>query len=368
MESSTASASAFWGARRTGVDVVDCDVHAVVPAVEALFPYLDDLWREYITQSGFKGPVDTPYPKAPTSAREGTAPEKGLPGSSLDLLRTQALDPWGTSTAILNCSYAVESIHNPDSDGAIARAVNDFLIAEWLEKEPRLRGSIVVPVKQPEQAAREIDRVGGHPSVVQVYLPVRSTAPYGKRQYHPIYEAAVRNDLAIGLHFGGAPGNPPTAVGWPSYYMEEYAGMAQTFQSQLMSMIVEGVFDRFPTLRVACLEGGFSWLPPFLWRFDKEWKGLQREIPWTKRLPSEYVREHVRFSLQPLDGPPGTARLLKLIDQLGSDDLLMFSTDYPHWQFDDVEGAVPPGLPPELERKIMSENARAFYRLGRDAS
>ena len=199
-----------------------------------------------------------------------------------------------------------------------------------------------------------------------MYLPIRSPQPYGNRHWHPIFEAAVRHDLAIGLHFGGAPGNPPTAVGWPSYYLEEYAGMAQTFQSQLQSLIVEGVFDRFPDLRVACVESGWAWLPPFLWRFDKEWKGLQREIPWTKRLPSEYVRQHVRFTLQPIDGPPETTRLLDQIDQLGSDEMLMFSSDYPHWHFDRAEEALPAGLPEGLARKIMAGNARAFYRLGEE--
>jgi len=129
-----------------------------------------------------------------------------------------------------------------------------------------------------------------------------------------------------------------------------------------MSLIVEGVFDRFPTLRVALVESGFGWLPPFLWRLDKEWKGLRREIPWTKRLPSEYVRAHVRVTLQPIDGPPDPARLLRLIDQLGTDELLMFSTDYPHWHFDQPEDAIPAGLPPDLRAKILSENARAFYR------
>ena len=363
--STAETADERWGSRRPDLAPIDCDVHAVVPSVEALFPYLGDFWREYIAQSGFKGPIDTPYPKAPTSAREGTAPEKGPPGSSLELLRQQALDPWGSQLAILSCSYAVESIHNPDADLAIARAVNDWLIAEWLEKEPRLRASLVVPVQQPESAAREIDRIGDHPGFVQVYMPVRSTSPYGRREYHPIYEAAARHDLAVGLHFGGAPGNPPTAVGWPSFYMEEYAGMAQPFQSQLMSMVVEGVFDRFPTLRVACVESGWAWLPPFLWRFDKEWKGLRREIPWTKRLPSEYVRAHVRFTLQPIDGPPEGERMRHLIDQLGSDELLMFSSDYPHWHFDRASEALPAGLPDDLTRKIMAENARAFYRLGK---
>jgi hypothetical protein len=355
--------SAPWGIIQTDRAIIDCDLHNAVPSVEALFPWLSNHWREYITQSGFKGPTDTAYPKAPTSARPGASPATGPAGSDLGLLRTQALDAWGAEVGILNCAYAVESIHNPDADVALATAVNEWQVAEWLGPEPRLRASIVVPSQQPEMAAREIDRFGDHPSFVQVFLPVRSARPYGQRFYHPIYEAAARHDLVVGLHFGGAPGNPPTSAGWPSYYLEEYAGMATAFQSQVMSLIVEGVFDRFPTLRVALIESGFAWLPPFMWRLDKEWKGLRREIPWTNRLPSDYIHAHLRVTLQPNDGPPDAARLLRLIEQLGSDDLLMFATDYPHWHFDAPEQALPAGLPDDLARKILSENARAWYRL-----
>lgn len=350
-----------------GMAVIDCDIHVTVPSVQALFPYLAEHWREYITQSAFKGPAYTPYPKgAPTSALPDTAPPGGSPpGSDLGTVQQQVLDAWNVEIGILNCSYAVDSIKNPDAAMAMARAANDWLVAEWLDKEPRLRASIVVPSQNPEMAAEEIDRVGGHSGFVQVFLPVRSAMPYGNRHYHHIYAAAARHDLAISLQFGGAPGNPPTAAGWPSYYLEEYAGMADIFQTQLMSLIIEGVFDKFQTLRVALVESGFSWLPAFMWRYDKEWKGLRRETPWTKQPPSAYIHEHVRITLQPVDGPPDRERLLKLVDQLGSEEMLMFSTDYPHWHFDTPDQAIPAGLAEGLRRKILAENARAFYRLSR---
>ena len=75
------------------------------------------------------------------------------------------------------------------------------------------------------------------------------------------------------------------------------------------------------------------------------------------------MRQHLRITLQPIDGPTDTSRLLRLIDQLGSDELLMFSTDYPHHHFDAPEEALPADLPDALARKILAENARAFYRL-----
>ncbi len=351
--------------------VIDCDLHNTVPSVEVLLPYLPRYWREYIAQSAFKGPIDDPYPAAAaTSLRpELRSADDRPPALDLEHLRRHALDPWHTKIGILNCAYGVESLHNPDAAAALASAVNDWQAAEWLAPEPRLRASLVVPSQYPELAAREIDRLGDHPGFVQVYLPVRSSEPYGNRRFHPVYAAAARHDLAVGIHFGGAPGTPPTPTGWPSYYIEEYAGMAQVFQSQVLSLVAEGVFEQFPTLRVALIEGGFTWLPSLMWRLDKEWKGMRREIPWVKRPPSEIIRQHIRLTLQPLDAPRAAPEhLLQVIEQLDSDDLLLFSTDYPHWHFDTPEAALPAGLPAPLRHKILSDNARMFYRLPRPVS
>ena len=128
-------------------------------------------------------------------------------------------------------------------------------------------------------------------------------------------------------------------------------------------MICEGVFAKFPTLKVVLLESGFTWLPGYLWRLEKFWKSLRMEIPWVDRPPGEIVRDRVRFSLQPIDAPPDTADLLRLMDHMKSDELLVFSTDYPHWQFDG-QAAIPEGFSSELVRKITVDNPlNAFPRL-----
>jgi predicted TIM-barrel fold metal-dependent hydrolase len=328
-------------------------------------PYLSAYWQEQIRQSGFKGPVDSAYPlSAATSARPDVPEARlGSVAEQLDAIRAHALVPEQTAFGILNCAYAVDSLHNPDAAAAMASAVNDWLAAEWLAAEPRLRAALVVPSQHPELAAREIDRLGGHPGFVQVLLPARSEAPYGNRRFHPLFAAAARQELVIGIHFGGAPGNPPTPVGWPSFYLEEYAGMASVFQSQLLSMVSEGLFDQFPSLRVALIESGCTWLPSLMWRFDKEWKGLRREVPWVRRLPSEYIREHVRLTLQPFDAPPGPEQLLRLIERLGSEEMLLFATDYPHMHGDSPEPVLPVVPTQALARKILYDNACALYRL-----
>jgi predicted TIM-barrel fold metal-dependent hydrolase len=345
--------------------VIDADVHCEVPKVEALFPYLPDHWVEHIQQTLFKGPVDSYYPsKTSGGGPEGRRTDGVDQVSSLQVVQEQLLDPSGAQHAVLNCLYAIDSLNNPDAAVAMASAVNDWLIAEWLDKDSRLRASLVVPVQLPALAAREIERVGDHPGFVQALLPVRTNQPLGNRNFHPIWEALARKNLVAGVHFGGSPNTPPTPTGWPSYYFEVYTGMAQVFATQLTSIISEGVFDLFPSARVAFLESGWTWLPPHMWRFDKEWKNLRRLIPWVKRPPSEYMREHLRLTIQPLDAPEGnTSQLLQVVDQLGSDDMLLYASDYPHQHVHDPEEALLRHLPVPLARKIYRENARALYGL-----
>ena len=348
--------------------VIDCDIHNEVSSIELLMPYLSDHWCDYVRESAFRGPHANDYPSgAPTSARPGSIPaEGGVAGSSLQVVRDQALAPWNTEIGILNCAYRVQSVKQEDLAVDLATAANRWQIDEWLAPEPRLRGSLVVPSQTPIRAAEEIHRFGDHPQFVQLVLPVRSFIPYGNRFYDPLYAAAVERGLVVGINFGGASGHPPTPVGWPSTYLEEHAGMAQVFQSQVISIIAEGVFDRFPELRIALIEGGFVWMPSLMWRLDKEWKGLRTNTPWVRRPPSDYIRQHMRVTVQPVGAPPDPRYILQTIEQMESDSLLMFATDFPHWHYDDDDEAWPATLPEPLNAKIWSENARSFYRLQGD--
>jgi predicted TIM-barrel fold metal-dependent hydrolase len=345
--------------------IVDTDVHINVPSVQALLPYLEAHWVEYIRETGFTAPP-SPATKYPAGAAITCAPQwrldDGRPGATeLSQLQSQLLDPLGVEIAIVNPYWGIESIRHPDLAAALASAVNDWLIAEWLERDDRLRGSIVVPAYDPVAAAREIDRVGGHPGVVQVFLPVWSPVPYGRRSWHPMLEAICRHDLVAGLHYGGSSEGAPTPNGWPSWYLEEYAGATAVYWAQLLSLLAEGAFAQFPQLRVSLLEGGFAWLPPLLWRTDKEWKGLRREVPWVDRLPSQILREHVMLSSQPLDAGPAD-EFARLVQWLGAGELLMFATDYPHGH-ESGAGPLLDVVPADEHAAVMADNARRHYRL-----
>lgn len=345
--------------------IIDADVHLETPRLEALHPYLEEHWVEHFTNTLDNGAVLQYHPRhSPIASRPMRCdPASGSEVTALERLQQEVLDPGDVEVAVSSCLYAVDSIHNPDVAVALASAVNDWQIHEWLEPESRLRGSIVVPIQIPALAAREVERVADHPGFLQVLLPVRTEHPLGSRLFRPLWEAIERSGLVAAVHFGGAPVMPPTPTGWPSYFLEEYTAMAQVFATQLTSLVVEGVFDAYPKLRVAFLESGFTWLPAHMWRMDKEWRNLRRQVPWVRRPPSDYVREHVKVGIQPLDPPPRTSQLLEVVDQLECEEMLLYTSDYPHRHAFDAEETLLQHLPESLQRKIRSENARSLYRL-----
>lgn len=345
--------------------VIDCDVHANVPTLDVLRRYQSDLWIQWAKERGWRGPVgvqDTYPAGVPTSVRDEWRPASAVPASNVGLLTEHVLDPWQVDFAVLSCYYAIDSLRHPDWAAALAAAVNDWLVDEWFSRDPRLVGSIVIPARDPVAAAKEIDRVGSHPQFVQVLVPIRSERLYGQRIFHPLYEAIVRNDLVMGLHWGGTTEEAPSTSGFPSWYVEEYAAEPQSYTAQLLSMVAEGVFQRFPDLRVAVLEGGFTWVPSWCWRMTKEWKGLRREIPWVDEPPLDLIRRHCRFSIAPTDaGPP--EQMANILRWLGPENLLMFATDYPHRHDDDLAELLRL-MPDDQRAKVMSETAREWYRLG----
>jgi hypothetical protein len=343
---------------------IDCDVHPAVPGMQALLPYLDDHWRTSVQERGIDSLDSISYPpNAPLSARPDWRDPSGRAGTGVAALGAQVLDRWGSGCAILNCLYGVQLVFNEDMAAAFARAINAWIATEWLDRDPRLRASMVVPLQNVDYAVDEIERCAQDKRFVQILVLAMGEMPLGRRHYWPIFAAAERHGLPIGIHAGSAYRHPVTALGWPTYYVEDYTSQSQGFQSQTASLISEGVFAKYPALKVVLIESGVTWVPAFLWRFSKFWRGLRSEIPWVDRTPAEIFRDHFRMTIQPFDAPDSADVIARAIDHLGSDEVLLFASDYPHWQFDGDE-ILPPGLSAELRRKIMVDNPLATYAIG----
>ena len=148
---------------RGGRPLIDCDIHNE-PALESLQAHLPDHWVDYTSHSGFRGPDASDYPPGlPLTARPDFRGGDGPPGSTLAQVRGHVLDAWELEHGVLTCNYQASSVHNADLGAALAAAVNTWQIEEWLQPEPRLRASVVVPSQDPVLAAAEIDRLGGVP-------------------------------------------------------------------------------------------------------------------------------------------------------------------------------------------------------------
>ena len=341
---------------------VDCDLHPAPPSATDLLPYLDEYWRDQLVDrhiARFAFNLTSYPPNSPLSARPDWRQASGAPGGDLDMIRRQALDPFGSRFAICNVLHGAAALFNEDMAMALCSAINDWVAKELLDREPRLRASILVPAHNPERAVAEIDRLAADRRFVQVLFFAMGDTLLGRRPCWPIYAAAVQHGLAIGIHAGSTYRHAPMAAGWPAHRVEDYVAQSAAFESQLLSFLAEGVFQQFPRLRVVLLESGFTWLPNLLWRTNKSWRGMRAEVPWIDRPPAELIHEHVRVTLQPVDAPAGDA-LARTLEHIGSDRMLLFSTDYPHWHFEG-NNVLPDGLPGDMVQRILIDNPLETY-------
>jgi predicted TIM-barrel fold metal-dependent hydrolase len=351
------------------IAVGDCDIHPATRSEKDLHPWLAKRWIDHIAEFGRAArhgwQVGPAYPKGQPNAsrRDAYPPEGGRQGSSLSFMQAQHLDPNNVELGILNPLGSGQGVQNPELSAALCHATNEWQIAEWTSKDSRLKGSVVVNYEDAPTAAAEIRSYAGNPNFVQVLLLTRTAEPLGARRYWPIYEAAQEAGLAIGIHAFGYGGNPITSSGWPSHYIEEMVGHAQTSQAVLTSMITDGVFARFPKLKVVLVEAGFAWAAPLAWRLDRAWRRLKAETPILTRAPSEYIREQVWWTTQPIEEPEPRSHLVDTIGWIGWDRLL-FATDYPHWDFDDPATCLPVKIDEEKRRQFFIGNARTVYGVG----
>jgi uncharacterized protein len=344
--------------------IIDCDFHNEIDSEKDLYPYLSSRWRDYIDTYGLRGPTGGYYPRFMDHREDARPPSGRRSGSEVAFSRQDFLDPYNVAHGILIPLTPAGRQRNLDLDVALATAVNDWQVAEWLDPEPRLRASIAIPLEDPPRAVAEIKRRASDRRFVQVQFSGRPHEPMGRRKYWPIYEACAEHGLHIMSHAFGSHGQPITGTGWPSYYLEEHLGPAQAIQANVISLVAEGVFEHFPTLKLVSVENGFGWLPSLLWRLDSAWSLLKGELPHLKKSPSEYVREHVYMTTQPIEEPPHPRHFLQMIEHFGDmANHILFASDYPHWDADSPDTALPPGLPNDIKRRIYFDNAHELYRL-----
>jgi predicted TIM-barrel fold metal-dependent hydrolase len=370
---------AVWSGEQSRYRLVDCDVHPIMKGgMGDLRPFLSAAGQRRLGLDERRGLTTTGHREAVSIPRnmvylntagvlrdDARAPDGSAPGADPGHTARQLLDANEISRAVLIGGevLGLGALPDPDAAALIASAYNDWLAATWLDADERYRGTIVVGAQDPALAAAEIRRAGADVRFVAVLLPLTNIL-MGQRHYYPIYEAAAELGLPVTVHPNSGEGifrtSPSLAGAPPTYYVEWHTGLSQVFQANVISLVCHGVFERFPGLKVVVTEGGLGWVPDVMWRLDKNVRGLRDEVPWVRRLPSEYIVDHVRFTSQPLPEPRRRQHLHVLCEIAHAERTLMFSSDYPHWDYDEPRHALT-SLPREIRRRVEVENAVETY-------
>jgi predicted TIM-barrel fold metal-dependent hydrolase len=350
--------------RAAALRLVDTDIHNDIASLDELRPFLAKKWHPWL-ENGGPGIAARYYANQGSGRMDDAVREEdGLCAGDPDWVIQQLFEKYRVDLGVLTGSIIGTSIqHDPRFNAAITSAYNDWTLAKWVRPYDCFKGSILVPAQLPEAAAAEIHRLGDDPGMVQVLIASAARIPYGNPIYWPIYRAAVEYDLPVAIHVGAEGtgiANPPTGVGYPTTYLEFHTDHSQTMMAHCVSMVTEGVFEEFPTLKFAFIEGGVCWAPYVMYRLDRMYPALKAEVPYLKKLPSEYILSNCYFSTQPIEEPDNHEHLLQMLTMMHAEKTVVFASDYPHWDFDNPLTAFK-FFPADLKRRIFVENALEMY-------
>jgi predicted TIM-barrel fold metal-dependent hydrolase len=292
--------------------------------------------------------------------------EEQHPGGFDPHHRVVDLDRDGIDVAVLFPTVGLRfcGIQDPRLAAAVCRAYNNWM-ADFCKAVPdRLVGVAVVPFQDPESAIAEMRRATEKLGLKAAFI--RPNPIQGRNLDHPAYAPfwAAAQDLGcpVAVHEGGVMRSIPT-VGADRFDNLVYRHMlshAMEQQIACMTMILGGVLDRFPRLRVAFLESGVGWLPYWLERMEHHRERLPWLVPDCKMRPTEYFLRQCQVSADPDE------KTIPMVVELVGDDNLMWASDYPHFDCT-FPGAVAEvreaKVSPGSLAKILGTNAARFYHL-----
>jgi predicted TIM-barrel fold metal-dependent hydrolase len=349
---------------KNGMLVVDADAHYLEPVSE-MAEYVDEPWR---------------------SRLRGADPSKWIPIGLGDRMlagrirrdhldygygyRVQragevraAMAHVGADACVLVPNRLVTLGHVTVADLVVALGAGyiRYMLDQVVDPAAGIYTMVLACWQDPEASAELIDEVGDHPAVAAVcMLSAGAQPPLGDPRYDPIFEAAVRHGLPLVLH--GAPGlNLVAGADYAAFQrlIESHAlGFGVSNQIQLTSMVLEGIPERFPTLRVVFEESGLFWVPMMQYRLDEYYLKRRSEAPLLTRLPSEYIREHFYFGTQPIEAPKNERHLEMVFEAADGATHFLFCSDYPHFDYDDPSAITRLGfLDREAKARVLGGNA-----------
>jgi uncharacterized protein len=351
--------------RKNRYPVIDGDGHITERSKEIL-EYLGGNYRGTSKDESW---ADTfsPFPSLDGWARLSNLSSPGLRDYPDCDTWISFLDECGIETTVVypTAALAFGLIQDPAWAVDIARAYNSWLHATYMKRTSRILGAALIPVHDVGAAVKEMRRVKQDLGMPVAMLPsvTNLRKGYGHESFFPIYEEACRLDMPLAVH-----GAPSRGLGFDflDTFVEVHAlEHPLPLMIQLTNMIFQGVFESYPNLRVAYLEAGCGWIPFMMDRLDEDFERRGKKwAPRLKRLPSECIKGgSVYVSVE------SEERMLPYVVKLFGEDYIFFASDYPHersrpeYLKDIPQFEAREDVSEAAKRKILSENAKRFYRL-----
>ena len=245
---------------------------------------------------------------------------------------------------------------------AMARAYNRWLCDTILEHEPRIISMLYLPFNDPD-ATYQMVKDFGHRKGVKGFMV---TAP----RYKPVHDNAYMKTYRL-LEEMGLPISFHAAYNWNDQSLQltnrfigvHALGFMWFNMVHMTNWVVNGLPERFPKLKVMWIESGLTWAYSLMQRLDHSYKMRTSDCPSLKRKPSEYMRE-MYFSSQPMEMPADPSILEATFKMINAETQLVWSSDYPHWDFD-LPGVIYdlPFLNEQSKRNILGGNAAKLFNL-----
>jgi predicted TIM-barrel fold metal-dependent hydrolase len=185
--------------------------------------------------------------------------------------------------------------------------------------------------------------------------------PVHHNDYMPIYRALEERNLPLGFHAVFHSRAPARGV---NRFLSAHAlGFVLHSLVHLTNLVINGIPERFPNLKVIWIEAGLAWLPFIMQRLDNEYMMRTSEAPLLKKKPSEYIRDNFYFTTQPMETGDLDA-LQTTFRMINAENRLLFASDYPHWDFNLPSTVYDlPFLSEYAKRRILGENANELFRI-----
>lgn len=350
--------------------IVDAFVQHNWASQDELASYLSREWQQYLhpfaNYTARLFPIQRPYGNPSGNYLAGSGDR---PGSNFELVR-KLLDNSKVERAVLCYDEAIHipAIQNKRLAVEVARAANDWCIDRWLNgKDDRLYSLVVVANQSAVEAVDEIRRVGHHPRMVGVLMGTNGLGTgFGHPAYHPIYEAAAELGLPIVFHAAGDSSQNTmthvTAGGRPLTHLEYRTLISQSVANHVLNLIAEGVFDKYPGLRVLIVGAGAAWAPPWILRIEHKMYVHAAEIPWAHETPIKYFHNHIRLTTYPIDASGKDEKLLAVLRMVPDvERLLCYASGFPSWDTNSVS-VTAKVLPQEWHSAVFAENILGWLR------